>query len=77
MGGFVIDSSTLSRADIFVPRGLSGVVVGSDTFLRVAEEHGFSDIKLVLTDRSTWVPANGASPQPDETVWWHGPVGER
>lgn len=55
--GFAIDSSTWSGADIFVPRGLPGVVVVSEAFRRVAEEHGFSNIELVRTDRFTWVPS--------------------
>ena len=55
--GFAIDSSTWSGADIFVPRGLPGVVVVSEAFRRTAEEHGFSNIEFVLTDRFTWVPS--------------------
>jgi hypothetical protein len=55
--GFAIDSSTWSGADIFVPRGLPGVVVVSEAFRRVAEEHSFSNIDLVLTDRFTWAPS--------------------
>lgn len=55
--GFAIDPSTWSGADIFVPRGLPGVVVVSEEFRRVAEEHGFSNIELVRTDRFTWVPS--------------------
>jgi hypothetical protein len=55
--GFTVDSSTWSGADIFVPRGLPGVVVVSEAFRRVAEEHGFSNIELARTDRFMWVPS--------------------
>ena len=55
--GFAIDSASWSGADILVPRGLSGVVVVSEAFRRVAEASGFSNIELVPTERFTWVPS--------------------
>lgn len=55
--GFAIDSATWSGTDIFAPRGLPGVVVVSEAFRCIAEEHGFSNIELVETDRFTWVPS--------------------
>lgn len=55
--GFAIDRATWSGADIFVPRGLPGVVVVSDAFRRVAETNEFSNIELVPTERFTWVPS--------------------
>jgi hypothetical protein len=55
--GFAIDSATWSGADIFVPRGLPGVVVVSEAFRRAAEARGFSNIELVPTGRYTWVPS--------------------
>ncbi|MGH9177846.1 MAG: hypothetical protein ACRD0N_04755 [Acidimicrobiales bacterium] len=58
--GFAIDSSTWAGADIFVPRGLPGVVVVSEAFRRVADEHGFSNIELVRTDHFTWVPSTSS-----------------
>ena len=53
--GFEIADGTWSGADLFVARGLPGVVVVSEAFRRVAEERGFSNIELVPTEKFTWL----------------------
>ncbi|MFV0317965.1 MAG: hypothetical protein ACK5O2_13525 [Microthrixaceae bacterium] len=55
--GFALEDGTWSGADVFVPRGLPGVVVVSEAFGRVAEERDFSNIELVPTERFTWLPS--------------------
>lgn len=55
--GFAIDGATWSGADMFVPRGLPGVIVVSEAFRRVSESSGFSNIELVPTERYTWRPS--------------------
>lgn len=55
--GFAIAGATWSGDDVFVPRGLPGVVVVSEAFRRVAEERAFTNIELVPTERFTWLPS--------------------
>lgn len=58
--GFLIDPATWTGADLFVPRGLPGVVVVSEAFRQVAMAHEFSNIELVPTERFTWVPSDAS-----------------
>jgi hypothetical protein len=53
--GFEIADQSWSGADMFVARGLPGVVVVSEAFRRVAEERAFSNLELVPTKDFTWL----------------------
>jgi len=57
--GFALEDGTWSGADVFVPRGLPGVVVVSEAFYRLAEERAFSNIKLVATEQFTCLSSAG------------------
>lgn len=54
--GFVIDNGSWTGDDIFIPRGLPGVVVVSESFRSVAEHEQFGNIEFVPTEEYRWAP---------------------
>lgn len=61
--GFEIDTASWTGADVFVPRGLPGVIVVSDAFRRAVVMDGLSNMDLIQTTEYSWdasaLPTNG------------------
>jgi hypothetical protein len=54
--GFVIEPGTWTGEDVFIARGLPGVVVASQRFKRLVDDHELTNIELVPTDEYDWDP---------------------
>jgi hypothetical protein len=54
--GFAIDESTWSGDDIFVPWGLSGIIVVSDRVRELRDEHGMTGAVLIPVEQYVWDP---------------------
>lgn len=60
--GFALEAGTWSGEDVFRPRGLWGVMVVSERFMRFAERHALSHMTLVPIEKYVWDPLGHYSP---------------
>ncbi|WP_232537380.1 hypothetical protein [Cystobacter fuscus] len=54
--GFTLEPETWRGEDIFVPRGLQGLLVVSERFARFVIRHGFTPSRLTPTEEFVWNP---------------------
>jgi hypothetical protein len=54
--GFSLEPGTWREEDIFRPRGLFGTLVVSERFERFVTRHGFTNLRLTLTEEYVWNP---------------------
>lgn len=52
--GFVLEPGTWQGEDVFRPRGLQGDIVVSERFAEFVMRHGFTNMKLIPTERYVW-----------------------
>ncbi len=62
--GLALETGTWSGEDMFWPRGLWGVVVVSERFMRFAEKHAMSHLALVPIEKHVWDPLGLLYPRP-------------
>lgn len=61
--GFALEPGTWTGQDIFIPRGLPGVVVATERVTQVVKDHGLTNIRFVPTAMYEWdamAPVAGA-----------------
>lgn len=61
--GFSLETGSWQGQDVFRPRGLNGSLVVSERFGRFVERHGFTNMRLTLTEEHVWNP-RGSEPLP-------------
>ncbi len=54
--GLTLEAGTWSGEDVFRPRGLWGVILVSERFMRFAEKHALSHMSLVPIEKYVWDP---------------------
>jgi hypothetical protein len=54
--GLALEEGTWNGEDVFRPRGLWGVIIVSERFMRFAERHAMSHFALVPIDKYVWDP---------------------
>jgi hypothetical protein len=54
--GLALEEDTWSGEDVFRPRGLSGVILVSERFMRFAQRHALSHFSFVPIDKYVWDP---------------------
>lgn len=54
--GLAVEEGTWSGEDVFRPRGLWGVILVSERFMRFAERHALSHMAFVPIDKYVWDP---------------------
>lgn len=64
--GLAMEESTWSGEDVFRPRGLWGVVLVSERFMRLAERHAMSHWALVPIDKYVWDPLGHFYPHAEQ-----------
>jgi hypothetical protein len=62
--GLAMEAGTWSGEDVFRPRGLWGVILVSERFMRFAERHALSHITLVPIEKYVWDPLGLFYPRP-------------
>jgi hypothetical protein len=62
--GLTLEAGTWSGEDVFRPRGLWGVIIVSERFLRFAERHAMSHMTLVPIEKYVWDPLGLYYPRP-------------
>jgi hypothetical protein len=66
--GFTLETGTWNGEDVFRPRGLWGVMVVSERFVRFAERHAMSHMTMVPIEKYVWDPLGHFYPQPPGTT---------
>jgi hypothetical protein len=66
--GLAMEEETWGGEDVFRPRGLWGVILVSERFMRFAERHAMSHMAFVPIDKYVWDPLGHYYPQPPETL---------
>lgn len=66
--GLALEEGSWGGEDVFRPRGLWGVVLVSERFVRFAERHAMSHMAFVPIDKYVWDPLGHYYPQPPETM---------
>jgi hypothetical protein len=61
--GLAMEEGTWSGEDIFRPRGLSGVILVSERFMRFAQRHALSHFTFVPIEKYVWDPLGHFYPQ--------------
>ncbi|QRK13686.1 hypothetical protein JQX13_19180 [Archangium violaceum] len=61
--GFSLEAGSWRGEDIFHPRGLQGVLTVSERFERFVARHGFTNMRLTLSEEYVWNP-RGLEPLP-------------
>jgi hypothetical protein len=59
-----LEEGTWSGEDVFRPRGLWGIILVSERFVRFAEKHALSHIAWVPIDKYVWDPQRLFYPEP-------------
>jgi hypothetical protein len=54
--GLALEAGTWNGEDVFRPRGLWGVIIVSERFMRLAEHHALSTMALVPIEKYVWDP---------------------
>jgi len=62
--GFALEPGTWQGEDVFRPRGKRGSIVVSERFAEFVQRHGFTNMKLTLTEEYVWDP-DGKGPPTD------------
>ena len=52
--GFVLDSSAWTGEDVFVAKGLPGVVLATERFRRFVEDHKLTNVRFTPTNAYSW-----------------------
>lgn len=62
--GLTLEAGTWNGEDVFRPRGLWGVLIVSERFMRLAERHSTSHMTLVPIEKYVWDPLGLYYPRP-------------
>ncbi|HEX8437787.1 hypothetical protein [Archangium sp.] len=62
--GLALEEGTWNGEDVFRPRGLWGVIIVSERFMRFAQRQAMSHFTLVPIEKYVWDPLGLYSPQP-------------
>jgi len=54
--GLALEEGTWSGEDVFRPRGLSGIILVSERFMRFAQRHACSHFSFIPIDKYVWDP---------------------
>jgi hypothetical protein len=54
--GFALRLETWTGEDVFFARGLPGIVIASDRFRTLADEHSFTNVRFIPTESYEWDP---------------------
>ncbi len=65
--GLVLEPGTWTGEDVFRPRGLSGVVLVTERFMRFAEKYAMSHMTFVPIEKYVWDPAGHFYPRSTQT----------
>jgi hypothetical protein len=62
--GLSLEAGTWKGEDVFRPRGLWGLIIVSERFMRFAEKHALSHMSLVPIEKYVWDPLGFYYPRP-------------
>jgi hypothetical protein len=60
--GFALEPGTWEGEDLFRPRGMQGDILTSERFAEFVTRHGFTNMKLTLTEEYVWDPLHQGPP---------------
>jgi hypothetical protein len=64
--GLVLEEGTWKGEDVFRPRGMWGVIIVSERFMRFAERQAMSHMTLVPMEKYVWDPLGLVHPRPTQ-----------